>query len=316
MAAGAFFGYAPAAPAGGSGRPGSGGQLLLRVLLTALVLAACLLAACGGADAPAPEEDLKRADAALRDRDIGDAEMYFERYLRRNPGGDQRWQVWHKLLEIALNIRQDKATAAEYLEIMLTEFADDPPRRRSIQLELAGLCDKMRDYGRAVTLWETLAADKDAPDQDLALVYRELSRAYLRRLEFSEATDVLGYCLELKVGEDTKADCLYALAETQMLTEALKESEQALRDLLQLDNVSEDRRIQAVFMLADVVEQQNRLDEAEELLERIRDSYPNARVVAMRLEGIKEKRKIKREPAPAPRPEGAREKRRQTPSRR
>jgi hypothetical protein len=46
------------------------------------------------------------------------------------------------------------------------------------------------------------------------------------------------------------------------------------------------------------VEQQTRLDEAEELLESIRDSYPNARVVAMRLEGIKDKRKAKRDAAP------------------
>jgi lipopolysaccharide biosynthesis regulator YciM len=186
-------------------------------------------------------------------------------------------------------VRQNKRTAAEYLEIMLTEFGNDPHKRRIIQIGLETLYRDMREDAKAVRLWEALAADPDTPPEDRAAVYRELSQAYLRRLEFSLATDVLGLCLQLDVSSEIKADCLYSLAETQMFTETLTGSEQALRDILRLEDVSEERKVLAVFMLADVLEQQDRLSEAAELFESIRETYPNTRVIEIRLGALKSK---------------------------
>lgn len=267
----------------------------------ALTLALLLLPFFGACSvestAPAPD-DLALAETAMQNRDTGDAEMHLERYLRKNSDGARRWEVWQKLLEISLNVRQDRVTAAEYLEIMLEEFNADPARRRSIQTRLAQLYTVMHNHARAVSLWEAVAADAQTPVEERAVAYRELSSAYLRRLEFTGATDVLGLCLGLPVRPETKAGCLYALAETQMLTEELPASEKALQDLLALEDIDEARRVAAIFMLADVVEQQQRLDEAETLLESIRDSYPNDNVVALRLKSLKEKKKAKKEAAP------------------
>ena len=248
-----------------------------------------LFTACpfgGGAE---KKDDLALADAALDERDSGDAAMYFERYLRKNPAGEKRWDVWRQLLALTLDIRQDKKTALEYLEIMLTEFAGDPPKRRLIQMRLAAICKDLRADARAVSLWEALAADPDTPAPDRAEVYRELSQAYLRRLEFSLATEVLGLCLSLDVSSEIKANCLYALSETQMLTGELAGSEQALRELLRLKDLAEERRVLAVFMLADVLELEERLPEAADLFESIRESYPNTRVIEIRLGNLKRK---------------------------
>ena len=261
-----------------------------------------LLCACTVEHNDPEREDLFQAELALKERDLGDAEMFLERYLRKNADGARRWEVWNKLLEISLNIRQDASTAMEYLEIMLDEFAADPPKRRSIQMQLAGLAKGAQAHSRAVTLWEALAADPDTPAEDRAIVYKELSGAYLRRLEFTEATDVLGLCLDLDIAPETKAGCLYALAETRMLTGELPESEKALRDLLALEGMAETRRISAIFMLADVEEQQDRLDEALELLESIRDSYPNTSVVQLRLQTLKEKKKARKSAEPRYKP--------------
>ena len=268
-------------------RKGKTGRFLAVFLLTTLV-GACLV----GFPFERPREfrdDLALAEIAIKERDIGDAEMYFERYLRKNADGIRRWEVWQQLLTISEDIRQDKGTAREYLEIMLLEFEDDAPRRQWIQMKLADLSRDMRDYPRAVVLWEALATDPDLPSEHLAEVYRELSHAYLRRLEFTLATDVLNLCLQLDVQTDTKADCLYALAETQMLTDELAASEKALRDLLSLFDASPDRRVLATFMLADVLEQQDKLKEAEELFESIRGLYPNGKVVEIRLGALKSK---------------------------
>jgi len=256
-----------------------------------LLLAMLLLVGCSPTELLSkPKDDLTLAEEALGERDIGDAEMYFERYLRKNPGGEDRWEVWLQLLSISLDIRQDKATAGNYLEIMLSEFNADPPRRRYIQKALASLYKDMRLFSRAFFLWEALEADPDLSSEDRAIVYRELSHAYLRRLEFTAATDALGLCLQLDVRPDTKADCLYALAETQMLTGRLDESEQALRDLLDLGKaISPDRIVLATFILADVLEQRGKLQEAASLFESIRETYPNTKVVTVRLSALKEK---------------------------
>ena len=260
-------------------------------VIFALVLLASIpfFAGCPLDASSAKKDDLYLADKAFDERDIGDAEMYFERYLRKNPEGEDRWDVWLQLLAISLDIRQDKSTAAEYLEIMLREYTDDTSKRRLIQKHLADLYKDIHAYPRATVLWEALASDPDLISEERAVVYRELSHAYLRRLEFTAAIDVLDLCLQLDVRPDTKVDCFYALAETQMLTYKLAESEKALRELLSIEGASPDRRVLATFFLADVLEQREKWKEAMELFESIRETYPNAKVIEVRLGALKNK---------------------------
>lgn len=276
-------------------RSSSGTRLLIMILLFAggLFFADRHLAHLG-----TPPDDLVLAEQALDERDMGDAEMYLERYLRKNPSGERRWEVWNRLLSIALDVRQDKATAREYLEIMLGEFFEEPERRRQIKMQLAELSREAHAYERAAALWESLASDPEIPTEDLAAVYRNLSQSYLRRLEFSHAVDILGLCLDLSVSNDTKADCLYTLAEAKMLTEELPGSQQALEDLLLLPDISQDRRVLSTFMLADVMEQQEKYAEALELFESIRDSYPNSGVLDVRLQLLLPR--VKKTSAPKP----------------
>jgi lipopolysaccharide biosynthesis regulator YciM len=263
---------------------------LFRILALAVVM---LGAAAPGACLPEESktrDDLMLADAALAEHDQGDAEMYLLRYLRKNPEGDRRWEVWRRLLRLTLNVRQDKATAREYLEIMLREFAGDPERKRGIAVELAELCRDMGFNARAADLWEGLAGDPDLNAEDRATVYKELAYAYMRRLEFTPAAEVLALCLDLKVVPDLRADCRTALSETQMLNEDMQGAEQSLRALLAMEGIAEQRRTAAVFMLADVVEQQQRPEEARSLLESILHDYPNSKVIEIRLAALKGKK--------------------------
>jgi tetratricopeptide (TPR) repeat protein len=232
-------------------------------------------------------DDTAMAEDALNRHDIDDAAMHFERYLRKNPDGLQRWQVWQRLLGISLDLRQDKVTAREYLEIMLQEFEEDPEKRRSIQLSLARLCHDIQDYNRAAVLWEALVQDPQTPDSVKAGVDIDLSKVYLRRLEFTLATETLGMCTRLEVEIALKADCLYALGAAQMFTEDLGAAEATLRHTASLAAIPEDRRVLAVFMLADILEQQGRYAAAIDLFESILSAYPNEKVVEMRLSRLK-----------------------------
>ncbi|MDR2161691.1 MAG: tetratricopeptide repeat protein [Desulfovibrio sp.] len=246
----------------------------------------CGPAACGDRDKPV-RDDIALAEDALHRRDIDDAKMYFERYLRKNPDSPRRWQVWQQLLAISLDLRQDRATARGYLEIMLREFEHDPEKRRSIQLPLARICRETYDFERAALLWEALAKDPGTPDAVKAGVYIDLAKIYLRRLEFTPATDILTMCMRLKVNIARKADCLYALGEAQIFTENLEEAEAALRAAIALEGVPENRRDMSVFLLADILEQRGRRAEAIALFESIRGTYPNEKVLEMRLSRLR-----------------------------
>ncbi len=237
------------------------------------------------------KSDLVAAQEAVRRRDTGDAEMYFQRYLRKNPNGDQRREVWEELLKITLSERQDKQTAADYLELMLMEFEDQPERRRGIQLRLAEISNELLRYDRAQALWEAAAGDPQTPAAVKAGVLRNLSRVYLLRLEFMAAVESLETCLHLDVPAADKGECSYSLAETQMLTGELDASTATLRELLKNPEISPERRVLTVFMLADVSEMQGRMDEAARLFESIRGEYPNEKVVEMRITTLKQKKK-------------------------
>ena len=263
-----------------------------RLLVLSLLLAACLFAGgCKEEQKQQARDEITQAEDALRRRDTGDAEMHLERYLRKNPQGELRWHVWEQLVSISLDLRQDRQTARDYLELMLLEFAAQPEKRREIEQRLATLCNEMRDYARATVLWEALVQDPETSDKIKAQVYRELAHAYLRRLEFIAATDILEACLNLQVDIPTKGECLYALGEAQTLTENLTAAEASLRSLLDMPGIPEERRVLTVFMLADVLEQQGRFDAAITYFETIRTTYPNEKVVEMRIAHLKKLKK-------------------------
>jgi tetratricopeptide (TPR) repeat protein len=256
-----------------------------------LPLLCLLLFFVGCKEREAADMDLSRAEQALAVQNIPDAEMYFQRYLRTHPDDEQRWRVWNHLLDIALNRRQEKSTARDYLEVMLAEFSNQPERRMGIQMSLAALCREMGDYTRAVALWEALAVDPVFAPADKAQVYRNLAQAYMRRLAFTQAANSLEACLELPVPDSVKADCLYDMADERMLTDNQQQAEHSLRALLGMSDVSPGRKVLATFMLADVLEQQGKYAEAKELFESIRDSYPNVKVIDLHLQFINRRMK-------------------------
>lgn len=262
----------------------------LRAIFILLVL---FLTACSGSSKDEPEQDLELGKKAYQLYEIGDAEMYFQRFLRKNPTHPRRWEIWNKLLNIALNIRQEKVTAAAYLEIMLEEFEKDDKRRQSIEVELAAISHFLRNENRAVELWEKLIEDQNLFPEEKAQVYRHLSRAYLGRLELSAAEQALQTCLELDVSPSTKSDCLYDMAESQVLTDKLTLAEINLQTLLAMKGYTEEREILSIFLLGDVLEQQQRYSEALEQFILIRQRFPNRHLIENRILYL-EKRKTKK----------------------
>lgn len=257
-------------------------------LLGPIIVLCCFqLAACQGDTT----DDLIRANTAYDGNNISEAEMYYERFLRTQPESPHRWWVWNRLLDIALNTRQQKATGIAYLEIMVEEYGKDNDKRRSITKSLAQLYMDVRNYERAVLLWENLAYDETSLAVEKAEALRKLAFLYLRRLDFSDSTNAVKMCLKLDVSQDVKADCLFDLAEIQILLGELPQAYTNLHTLLQLDDPDKERHLMVRFMYADVLEQQGRYDEALELFTKLRTIHPNPGVIDVRIEALQKHKK-------------------------
>lgn len=258
-------------------------------LFLLLVIALCL----GGCFESGPEmaDDLAEARKAMMLRDFLEAERSFERYLRHTPEGEERWEVWNSLVELALSVRNDRKAGIELLEAMLIEYDGDPARKLAISAQLAELYRLARRYDRAVFLWSSVAEDTKADSVERASACRNLAHVYLRRLEFELSKESLGYCLALDVPDSVRAECLYDLAQTYVGMEELDNAITQLRNVLTLRDIAESTRTLSIFMLADALDQQGKNEEALELFDSINESYPNRKVVEQRIAFLEKKKK-------------------------
>ena len=261
--------------------------------LCLLLFLVFILSCMGCRDFAAPVNDLAAARYAESVSDIAEAEMHYERFLRKNPQSPARWDVWNRLLNIALNIRQEKSAAVIYLEIMLEEFAGNDERRRAVELTLAGISNDLRDYDRAVELWESLVNNENTSAEDKAECLRNLSHVYLLQLQFEAATTALETCLKLDISDTGKGRCLFDLAESQILQGELAQAKASLLRLISMGPEKEED-VLARFILADVLEQEGRMDDALELFKTIRSAYPNNKAVEIRIAALEKRKKKKK----------------------
>ncbi|MDL2285472.1 tetratricopeptide repeat protein [Desulfovibrio sp. OttesenSCG-928-F07] len=259
--------------------------LLLTVLFAVTISTGCLETGSASSD------DLALAREYMLNRDFMEAEKSFERYLRRNPTGEDRWEVWNSLVDLALNVRHDRNAAIELLRAMQQEYQFHPEYKRSVLNKLAHQYELARHFDGSVELWGALVKDPETPELQKASCLRNLARIYLRRLEFEPAKEVLTMCMELSITQSAKSDCQYDLADLYMIMEDMDAGIKELRNLLEQQGVDDDKRVLAIFMLADALEQQGNRDSALGLFETIRYSYPNPRVVEARIEYLKKQKK-------------------------
>ncbi|MDR2893789.1 MAG: tetratricopeptide repeat protein [Deltaproteobacteria bacterium] len=258
----------------------AGKSHLVALLLLPLLLVSCL-------EKDNAQNDLTDAREYMRHRDFIEAEKSFERYLRRNPDGPDRWEVWNHLVDLALNVRHNRMSAIELLEAMTVEYESQDEERRVVLERLASEYELARRYDRAMELWIKLDNDLGTPHLQKAGIYRSMARIYLRRLEFELARESLTYCLALEIPQSLKSDCQYDLADAYMVMEDLDAGINELRSLLEQDGVDDELRVLSVFMLADALEQKGDKAGALELFESIRFSYPNGSVMEARIEYLK-----------------------------
>lgn len=76
-----------------------------RSVLLLLVMVIILISGCMQSET---EDELSRARKAFINKEYTEAERFYQRYLRDNDNGTERWKVWNRLVEITGNVREIK----------------------------------------------------------------------------------------------------------------------------------------------------------------------------------------------------------------
>ncbi|SIN87089.1 tetratricopeptide repeat protein [Halodesulfovibrio marinisediminis] len=255
-----------------------------RSVLLLLVIVSILVSGCMQSEI---EDELSRARKAFINKEYTEAERFYQRYLRDNDSGIERWNVWNRLVEVAGTVRGNKNRAIELLDAMLLEYSGEPDRYRQVLVKKGNMLIEGGLWSEAITVWSQLLSAPAVKIEEEATAYANLGKAYLMRGEYGLAVDAFKDCRELEYNNSGhKQLCIYELAQAYAFLGNHVEAEKNLNNLLQYEAVEVTLMARAKLLLADIYEQQEQPQKAIALLQDIRETYPNPRVVEFRLKSL------------------------------
>jgi tetratricopeptide (TPR) repeat protein len=251
--------------------------------LLALALLVVLPAACGQGGG---EDDLDAIREAYVQGFYLEARTGYERYLQLHPQGGHRKEAWQRLLEISLNVTGDTKRSISLLEAMILEFGQDREATWGLMNRLGALYEQIGDYPQSLAAREKSL--EFAGDDTGRIVETRLAMARTQRTqrEYDLAARLFARCAEQAPDAALRALCRYEEAQTYTFMQSWGQAKEVLEAMMADEPGDPDVHAQAVFLLADVYEQEMNFAKARQLFESIRETYPNPMVVEIRLKNL------------------------------
>ncbi|MBU1247291.1 MAG: DUF3808 domain-containing protein [Proteobacteria bacterium] len=257
---------------------------MLFTRLIALGLLAVILVACsqGGGDT----SDIKPIREAYAKGFYLEARSGYERYLQLYPKGEFRLEAWERLLEIAMNVSGNMDQAISLLEAMILEFGHENEAAWDLMNRLADMYEQNNQRTQALAALEK-SLDFSADDPGKTIDTRmHMARLYRTEREYDLAVDLLKRCVEEATDPKLRAECLYEEAQTYSYMQSWGQAKEVLEVIVKEKQADEAIYPQAVFLLADVYEQELNYPKARALFESIKETYPNPKVIEIRLQNL------------------------------
>lgn len=255
--------------------------ILLIILATAMIFAV----ACSHESSPGAE-DIDRAREAYSKGFYLEAEKNYERYLQIEPQGEYRKEAWDRLSEIAVTIKSDYDRAVVLLEAMYLELGTDKDAAWRIMFQLGEVYAELGNPQKAIEAFEKCLIHASGTPEYSYKTQLRMAKLYRGMGNYDLVAATLENCADSATDSETKALCLYELAQSYSFISSWNQAKKALENLLELDGVSQDSHALAVFLLADIYENERDYAKAKDLLESILTTYPNPKVVESRLTNL------------------------------
>lgn len=249
------------------------------------MVAMLMSAGCLKDDSPG-HEDIERARKWYSKGLYLEAEKDYERYLQVEPQGEFRKEAWDRLSEIAITIKGDLDRAVVLLEAMYLELGTDPQEAWNIMNQLGDVYAQLGNRSKAIESYEKCLLHAVNNSKNTYVTQLRMARLYRIMGNYDLVAVTLENCANMDIDDDSKARCLYELAQSYSFISNWNQSKRALESLLELKEVSEEVHVLAVFLLADIYENERNFAKTKELLESILHTYPNPKVIEKRLANL------------------------------
>ncbi|WP_264981183.1 tetratricopeptide repeat protein [Pseudodesulfovibrio portus] len=265
-----------------------------QILLLVILFCSCLLASCSSDKSPGME-DIERARDAYSKGFYLEAEKDYERYLQIEPQGADRKEAWDRLSEIAVTIKGDYDRAVVLLEAMYLELGGNANEAWKIMFQLGEVYAELGNRPKAIESFEKCLMHAEGNPEHMYRTQLRMARLYRDMGSYDLVASTLENCADSASESESKARCLYELAQSYSFISGWGQARKALEQLLELRGLSEETHALAVFLLADIYEHERDYRRTRELLESILTTYPNPKVVESRLGNLPD---VQPEPIP------------------
>lgn len=250
-----------------------------------LLLLLCTQAGCWDR-APKTDRDLAVAREAYTKGYYLEAESAYERYLQSRQDGAYRTEAWDRLLNIALNIKNDLDRSASLLEAMYLESGADPKRGAVLLHKMGDIYERKGERDRALANYEKALSAVEPTSDEASRIRLDIVRLYRKQGNYDLAIETLKNCVRDSSDDAFREQCRYELAQTYGFIKSWDMTRETLETLLHSDGATEETTIMATLLLADVYEQERQPQKARELLESIRTIHPNPMVIDARIKNL------------------------------
>jgi len=250
-----------------------------------MAAAMCIVAACSSGSSSGGD-DIERARSSYSKGFYLEAEKDYERYLQAKPQGKFRKEAWDRLTEIAMTIKGDYERAVVLLEAMYLELGNDQDTAWKIMFHLGEAYSELGNNGKAIEAFEKCLVHAQGAPQHMYKTQLRMARLYRDMGSYDLVASTLENCADSASDPESKAKCLYELALSYTFISSLTQANNTLHTLLDLKGVSDETRSLAIFLMADICENERNFSKARKLLESILTTYPNPKVVESRLANL------------------------------
>lgn len=231
------------------------------------------------------------------DGDYHTAEIHYEKYLRNAPDGEFSWEAWNRRVYIWLTVNNDSTKAAEILEQMAEEYAQEPERVLLVLPQLANAHRNAGSLERAVESWERFIRVPNLDPYNATMAIHTVARLHQFRRDFVASLEALQRCFSMtEQGSQTDARlrqwryrCQYEQARTTLLMQRVAEARPQLEALIQSPDIDPTLNATAAYVLAEIYRtEQHDAEKAMALLRAILPTYPNRAVIVNRIKKLEE----------------------------
>lgn len=232
----------------------------------------------------------EQAESSLKNKEHESALDLYERVIKRSEDNDLSVKAAKQGARVAQYETKEFQKALYFLKFIIINSGSQT-ERMDAQKRLANIYfENIADYESAIHHFNRLLEVSNLPDEKKKYRF-SIAKAYFYLHQFFQAASEIELLLQEDLGREVQFEALRLKADILVSTKKKEEAVAIYKKLLET-HPERARKENIALHLAVCYEELEKYDQTIELLEGLKESYPNPEFIELKIRRIKERRKI------------------------